>query len=91
MDGRRGYGGDAIFWKHTMSDFVEKLDIVCDRIVGIQLFLPNRDPLFMFSVYLPSSSHSDNNCMGTLTSYGTYVTCTSIKARAALLVTLMQH
>ena len=44
-----------------MSEFVEKLDIACDRIVGIQLFLPNRDPLFIFSVYLPSSSHSDND------------------------------
>ena len=60
MDGRRGYGGVAILWKCMLSDFVEKLDVGCDRIVGIQLFLPNRDALFIFSVYLPSSSHSDN-------------------------------
>ena len=63
MDCRRGYGGIAIFWKRTMSNFVEKLDIACDRIVSIQLFLPNRDPLFIFSAYLPSSSHSDNDYM----------------------------
>ena len=91
MDGRREYGGVAIFWKRTMSDFVEKLDIACDRIAGIQLFLPNRDPLFIFSVYLPSSSHSHNDYMwSTLTSYGHCVTCTSIKARVVLLVTLTQ-
>ena len=59
----RGYGGVAIFWKRTMSDFVDKLDVACDRIVGNQLFLPNRDPLFIFSVYLSSSSHSDNDYM----------------------------
>ena len=46
-----------------MSDFVEKLDIACDRTVGIQLFLPNRDPQFIFSVYRPFSSHSDNDYM----------------------------
>ena len=63
MDGRQGYGGVAILWKRMLSDFVEKLDVGCDRIVGIQLFLPNRDPLFIFSVYLPSSSHSDNQYM----------------------------
>ena len=63
MDRRRGYGGVAIFWKRTMNDFVEKLDIAYDRIVGIQLFLPNRDPLFISSVYLPPSSHSDNDYM----------------------------
>ena len=63
MDGRRGYGGVAILWKRMLSDFVEKLDVGCDRIVGIQLFLPNRDPQFIFSVYLPSSSHSDNEYM----------------------------
>ena len=63
MDGRQGYGGVAILWKPMLSDFVEELDIGCDRIVGIQLFLPNRDPLFIFSIYLPSSSHSDNEYM----------------------------
>ena len=56
-------GGVAILWKRMLSDFVEELDIACDRIVGIQLFLPNRDPRFIFSVYLPAGSHSDNEYM----------------------------
>ena len=46
-----------------LSDFVEKLDVGCDRIAGIQLFLPNRNPLLINSVYLPSGSHSDNEYM----------------------------
>ena len=63
MDGRRGYSGVAICWKRRMSGFVEKIDIACDRIVGIRLFLPNGNPLLIFSVYLPSSSHSDYDYM----------------------------
>ena len=55
--GRRGHGGVAIFWKQTLDDFVSPLDIVSDRIVGIQINAPNQDPLFILSVYFPSSNH----------------------------------
>ena len=55
--GRRGHGGVAIFWKQTLDDFVSPLDIVSDLIVGFQINAPNQDPLFILSVYFPSSNH----------------------------------
>ena len=55
--GRRGHGGVAIFWKQTLDNFVSPLDIVSDRIVGIQINAPNQDLLFILSVYFPSSNH----------------------------------
>ena len=45
------------FWKQTLDDFVSPLDIVSDRIVGIQINAPNQDSLFILSVYFSSSNH----------------------------------
>ena len=57
ITGKRGHGAVAIFWKQTLDDFVSPLEIDSDRIVGIQIEAPNQDPLFILSVYLPSSNH----------------------------------
>ena len=55
MYDKRGHGDVAIFWKSSINDFVSPLDITSDRIVGIQFAPPDQDPLFVFSVYVPSS------------------------------------
>ena len=64
MDGKRGHGGVAIFWKSSINDFVSPLDITSDRIVGIQFALPDQDPLFVFSVYF--LSHRILECLDIL-------------------------
>ena len=58
MDGKREHGGVATFWKSSINDFVSPLDITSDRIVGIQFAPPCQVPLFIFSVYFPSSNCS---------------------------------
>ena len=57
ITGKRGHGGVAIFWKQTLDDFVSPLETDSDRIVGIQIEALDQDPLFILSVYLPSSNH----------------------------------
>ena len=51
------HGGIALLWKHTIDDFVTPLEnIESDCIVGIRCDFDNCDPLFILSVYLPSSN-----------------------------------
>ena len=57
ITGKRGHGGVAIVWKQILDDCVSPLEIDSDRIVGIQIEALNQDPLFILSVYLPSSNH----------------------------------
>ena len=57
ITGKHRHGGVAIFWKQTLDDFVCPLEIDSDRNVGIQIEALDQDPLFMLSVYLPSSNH----------------------------------
>ena len=57
--GQRAHGGVALLWRYSVDDFVihiEKID--SDRIVGIKYELNGKKPLFILSVYLPSSSHT---------------------------------
>ena len=57
ITGKRGHSGVANFLKQTLDDFVSPLETDSDRIVGIQTGAPNQDPLFILSVYFPSSNH----------------------------------
>ena len=51
------HGGIALLWKRTIDDFVTPLEnIESDRVVGIHCDFDNFDPLFILSVYLPSST-----------------------------------
>ena len=57
--GNKAHGGVALFWKQTLNDFVTPLEnIDSDRIVGISCDFNNSVPLFILSVYLPSSNHN---------------------------------
>ena len=86
-----GNGGVAICWKSTMSDFVEKLDIACDRIVGIQLFYQTAIHCLFFSVYLPSSSHSDNDYMEYFDQLWSLCDLYLNKVPCCFVMTLTQH
>ena len=56
------HGGVAIFWDMSYNDYVEPLSgIDCDRIVGIKCNFPNLLSFFVLAVYLPSSSHDDED------------------------------
>ena len=58
LSGKPAHGGVALFWKNSINDFVTLLEeIDSDRIVGIRCEFGNSDPVFILSVYLPSSSH----------------------------------
>ena len=81
--GRRGHGGVAIFWKQTLDDFVSPLDIVSDRIVGIQINAPNQDPLFILSIYFPLVITNSLNFVNALIYCGPYVTSMLIKAHSS--------
>ena len=50
LSGKQADGGVALFWEQTLNDL--------DRIVGICCDLNNSIPLFILSVYLPSSNHN---------------------------------
>ena len=57
LSGSIAHGGVALLWKRTIDDFVTPLEnIESDRIVGIRCDFDNCDPLFILSVYLPSSN-----------------------------------
>ena len=59
LSGKQAYGSVALFWKQTINDFVTPSEnIDSDRIVGIRCDLNNSVPLFILSVYLPSSNHN---------------------------------
>ena len=58
MSGKPAHGGVALFWKTCFNDLVKPLEnIDSDRIVGIRYDFNEKSPLFILSVYLPSSSH----------------------------------
>ena len=57
LSGNIAHGGVALLWRPTIDDFVTPLEnIEFDRIVGIRCDFDNCDPLFILSVYLPSSN-----------------------------------
>ena len=57
LSGSIAHGGVALLWKRTIDDFVTPLEnIESDRIEGICCDFDNCDPLFISSVYLPSSN-----------------------------------
>ena len=59
LSGNIAHGSVALLWKHAIDDFVTPLENTCiesDRIVGICCDFDNCDPLFILSVYLPSSN-----------------------------------
>ena len=57
LSGSIAHGGVALLWKRTIDDFVTPLEnIESDRIEGIRCDFDNCDPLFILSVYLPSSN-----------------------------------
>ena len=57
LSGSIAHGGVPLLWKRTTDDFVTPLEnIEPDRIVGIRCDFDNCDPLFILSVYLPSSN-----------------------------------
>ena len=58
LSGQRGQGGVGMLWKAGLSDFVSKLSIDSDRIIGAKSVLENQESLFVLAVYLPVSSHS---------------------------------
>ena len=57
--GQRAHGGVALLWRYSIDDFVTPMEnIDSDRIVDIKYELNGIKPLFILSVYLPSSSHT---------------------------------
>ena len=53
-------GGVALFWKHAFNDYITPLtNIHSDCIVGIKCDFDNSSPLYILSVYLPTSSQND--------------------------------
>ena len=57
LSGNIAHGGVALLWKRTIDDFVTPLEnIESDRIVGIRCDFDTCDPLFILSVYVPSSN-----------------------------------
>ena len=57
LSGNIAHGGVALLWKCKMDDFVTRLEnIEFDRIVGIRYDFDSCGPLFILSVYLPSSN-----------------------------------
>ena len=58
LSGQRGQGGVEMLWKAGLGDFVSKLSIDSDRIIGAKFVLENRESLFVLAVYLPASNHS---------------------------------
>ena len=57
LSGSTAHGGVALLWKCTIDDSVTPLEnIESDRIVGLRCDFDNCDPLFILSVYLPSSN-----------------------------------
>jgi exonuclease III len=53
---KRAKGGIALLWKRSLDNCVTQLDISDDRIIGIRLRQDRDKYMFIFQVYLPSSS-----------------------------------
>ena len=57
LSGSIAHEGVALLWKRTIDDFVTPLEnIDSDRIVETRCDFDNCDPLFILSVYFPSSN-----------------------------------
>ena len=57
LSGNIAHGDVALLWKRMIDDFFTPLqNIESDRIVRIRFDFHNCDPLFIVSVYLPSSN-----------------------------------
>ena len=57
LSGNIAHGGIALLWKCMIDDFVTPLEnIESDRILGIRCDFNSCDPLFILSLYLPSSN-----------------------------------
>ena len=53
--------GAALFWKNAFDgNIIPLTDIQSDRIVGIRCVFDDSNPLYILGVYLPTSSHNDN-------------------------------
>ena len=64
LSGQNAHGGIALFWKHVFDDYITPLtNIQSDRIVGIKCVFDDSNPLYILSVYLPTSSHNDNELL----------------------------
>ena len=60
LSGKNAHWGIELFWKHAFDDYITPLtNIQSDRIVGIKCFFDDSNPLYILSVYLPTSSHND--------------------------------
>ena len=58
--GQRAHGGFALLWRSSIDDFVTPIEnIDSDRNVGIKYEFNGIKPLFILSVYLPSSSRTN--------------------------------
>ena len=53
---RRGKGGVALLWRKHLSPSISKLNLDDDRILGISISSKSSRNLFIFMVYLPSTS-----------------------------------
>ena len=63
------------FWKHAFDDYITPLtNIHSDRIVGIKCDFDNSSPLYILSVYLPTSSQKDIDFLTILTTCGHFMT-----------------
>ena len=59
ISGEKAHGEVALLWKYSINDFVTPIkSIQSDRIVGIKCEFSGCRPLFILSVYLPSSNHT---------------------------------
>ena len=60
LSGQNAHGGVALFWKHAFDDYITPVtNIHSDRIVCIKCNFDNSSPLYILSVYLPTSSQKD--------------------------------
>ena len=60
LSGQNAHGGIALFWKHAFDNYITPLtNTDSDRIVGIKCDFDNSSPLYISSVYLPTSSQKD--------------------------------
>ena len=59
ISGEKAHGGVALLWKTSFDDYITPIEnIECDCIVGIKCKFPGCKPLFILSVYMPSSNHA---------------------------------
>ena len=64
LSGQNVHGGVALFWKHTLDDYITpSTNIQSDCIVGIKCVFDDSNPPYILSVYLPTSNHIDNEIL----------------------------